>query len=101
MNWSTGLKWVNPFTDICGALHNLVSVVQFKKRETLLHGCFSRFVNCADVIRLRNKPHIPIYFNALQCSVEYWTEAATRSSKEKRCLFKFRKINRKTSVSES
>ena len=27
---------------ICDALHDLVPFVQFKKREKLLHGCFSR-----------------------------------------------------------
>ena len=62
-------------------LHDLVSFLQFKKREkhrwssiafnkvadfepgtllkvTLLHGCFSRFLNCTNCIKLRNESHI-------------------------------------------
>ena len=63
------------------ALRNLVPFVQFKKPEkhswrsvnfskvagfkpatllklTLLHGCFSRFLNCANVTKSHNAPHI-------------------------------------------
>ena len=61
---------------ICDALHDLVLFVQFKKREkhpaglfkyvksatllklTLLHGCFSRFLNCTNSIKSRKAPHI-------------------------------------------
>ena len=64
---------------ICDGLRDLVPFVQFKKREkhpwrsvnfscrlkpatllklTLLHGCFSRFLNCANVTKLRNAPHM-------------------------------------------
>ena len=55
---------------ICDALHDLVTFVQFKKREkhpwrsvnfsklTLLHVCFSRFLNCTNVTKSRNAPHI-------------------------------------------
>ena len=63
----------------CGALHDLVPFVQFKKREkhpwrsvnfskvagfslqlklTLLHGCFSRFLNCKNCTKLRNASQI-------------------------------------------
>ena len=61
----------------CGALHNLVPFVQFKKREkhpwrsvnfskvaclkpatllklTLLHGCFLGFLKCTNGTKLRN-----------------------------------------------
>ena len=57
---------------ICGALHDLVPFVQFTKREkhpwrsvtftllkvTLLHGCFSHFLNYAHGTKLRNTPHL-------------------------------------------
>ena len=66
---------------ICDALRDLVPFVQFKKREkhqlrgvnfskvaglkpatliklTLLHGCFSRFLNCANDTKSRNAPNI-------------------------------------------
>ena len=58
----------------CDALRDLVPVVQFKKREkhpwrsinlpatllkvTLLHGCFSRFLNCTNGTKSRNAPQI-------------------------------------------
>ena len=73
-------------TSICDALHNLVPFVQFKKREkrpwrivnfgkvvglnpatllklTLLHGCFSRFLNCTNGTKSRNAPHMLIGTN--------------------------------------
>ena len=65
------------FTLIYGALRDLVPFVQYKKREkhpwrmvnfskitktllklTLLHGCFSRFLNCTNGTKSRNAPHI-------------------------------------------
>ena len=59
---------------IYNALHDLVPFVQFKKREkhpwrsanfrknaclkiTLLHGCFSRFLNCKNSSKSRNASH--------------------------------------------
>ena len=49
-------------------MHDLVPFVKFYKREihpwrsvlkvTLLHGCFSRFLNCSDCTKLRNASHI-------------------------------------------
>ena len=57
------------FLIICGALHGLVRFVQFKKREkhpwrsvtlnkvALFHGCFSRFLNCANGTKSRNTSH--------------------------------------------
>ena len=54
------------YLDIYDALLDLVPFVQFKKREknthgtklTLLHGCFSRFLNCTNGTKSRNAPHI-------------------------------------------
>ena len=60
---------------MCGALGDLVSFVQFKKREkhpwrsitfskvaglklTLLHWCFSRFLNCTNGTKSRYASHI-------------------------------------------
>ena len=66
---------------LCGALRDLVPFVQFKKRDkhpwksvnfnkvagfkpatllklTLLHGSFSRFLNCTNGIKSRNAPHM-------------------------------------------
>ena len=66
-------------------MRDLVSFVQFKKREkhpwrgvsfskvagfkpatllklTLLHGCFSRLLNCTNGTKSRNAPHIPREF---------------------------------------
>ena len=61
---------------ICGALRDLVLFAQFNKREkhpwrsvtfskpatllkvTLLHGCFSRFLNCTNSTKSFNAPHI-------------------------------------------
>ena len=55
---------------ICHVLRDLVPFMQFKKREnhpwkkdckftkkTLLHGCFSRFLNCTSGTKLRNDSH--------------------------------------------
>ena len=57
----------------CGALRDLIQFVQFKKREkrprrsvtsaallkvTLLHACFSHFLNCAYGTKSHNAPHI-------------------------------------------
>ena len=59
---------------ICDALHDLVQFVQFKEREkhpwrsatfcknarlkvTLLHGCFSRFLNCKNSTKSGNASH--------------------------------------------
>ena len=61
---------------ICDALRDLVPFVQFKECEkhpwrsvnvskvaktlrklTLLHGCFSRFLNCTNGTKSRNAPH--------------------------------------------
>ena len=67
--------------EIYDALRDLVPFVQFNKREkhpsrsanfskvaglkpatllklTLLHGCFSRFLNCTNDTKSRNTPHI-------------------------------------------
>ena len=61
----------------CDALRDLVPFVQFKKREkqpwrcltfvkvTFFHGCFSRFVNCINAIKSREKSY-KWKFNALQ-----------------------------------
>ena len=47
---------------MCDALSDLVPHVQFKKREkrelTLLHVCFSRFLNCMNGTKSRKAPHI-------------------------------------------
>ena len=66
---------------ICGVLSDLVAFVQLKKREkhpwrrvtfskvagsksatlrkvTLLHGCFSRFLNCMNGTKSRKAPHV-------------------------------------------
>ena len=56
--------------NICGALCDLVAFLQFKKREkhpatllklTLLHGDFSRFLNCTNATKSLNEPHIHSY----------------------------------------
>ena len=79
---------------ICSALRNLVPFVQFKKREkhprrsinfnkvakitkitllklTLLHGCFSRFLNCTNGTKSRNAPHISNLIKLWIYSVHY------------------------------
>ena len=66
---------------MCGALRDLVAFAQFNKREkhswmsvnfskvtgwkpatllklTLLHRCFSRFLNCTNATKSHNAPHI-------------------------------------------
>ena len=58
---------------ICGALRDLVPFVQLKNCEkypwrrvnfskavgfTLIHGCLSHFLNCANRTKLRKVPHI-------------------------------------------
>ena len=71
-------------TTKCGGLHDLVPFAQFKKREkhpwksvnfsrvagfkpatlpklTLLHGFFSRFLNCKNGTKLRNAPQMVIF----------------------------------------
>ena len=55
---------------MCDVLRDLVSFVQFKKREkhpwrsvtfrlkvTLIHGCFSRFLNCTNGTKSLNASH--------------------------------------------
>ena len=69
---------------ICGALRYLVPFVQFKKREThpwrsanrllpatslkltLLHGCVSRFLNCANGTKSLNAQYLQKFFLVLQ-----------------------------------
>ena len=50
---------------MCGALRDLVPIVQFKKREnpwrSVTFRCFSRFLNCAQGTKSRNAPHINLY----------------------------------------
>ena len=64
---------------VCGALHDLVPLVKFKKRKkhpwrsatfscrlkpatllkvALIHGFFSHFLNCAHGTKSRNAPHV-------------------------------------------
>ena len=61
---------------LCDVLRDLVPFVQFKKREehpwrsvtfskvagllkvTLLHGCFSRLLNCVNGTKSRHAPHV-------------------------------------------
>ena len=55
---------------ICGALRDMAPFVQFKKHPwrsvnfsetlklTLLHRCFSRFLNCTNGTTSRNAPHL-------------------------------------------
>ena len=61
---------------ICDALHDLVAFVQFEKREkhqwrqkiTLLHGCFSCFLNCTNDTKSGNASHmIQIERRSKQC----------------------------------
>ena len=84
----TGYPYVTPNIDenptksfqikaTCDALRDLVPFVQFKKREkqpwrcltfvkvTFFHGCFSRFVNCINATKSREKSY-KWKFNALQ-----------------------------------
>ena len=57
---------LTPFK-ICDALRDLVAFVRLKKREkhpwrsvdlTLLHGCFSSFLNCTNATKSRNASHM-------------------------------------------
>ena len=70
--------------DKCDALRDLVAFVQFKKREKhpwrsvnftkiniLLHGCFSRFLNCTNAPKSRNASQMsimdtPVFQNCLK-----------------------------------
>ena len=42
----------------CDALQDLLPFVQFEKREKLLHGCFSSFLNFANGTKSRNASHM-------------------------------------------
>ena len=86
-----GLKRVNLL--ICDALHALVPFVQFENREkhlwrsvnlskvagkpatllklTLLHGCFSCFLNCTNCTKSRNAPHFVAVKSLSKVIVEY------------------------------
>ena len=74
---------------ICGALRDLVPVMQFWKREkhpwrsvtfkpatltkiTLLHGCLSRFLNCINGTKSRNAPHYASCMHAQILSNGFW-----------------------------
>ena len=67
---------------ICGVLRNLVPFVQIKKREKhpsrsvnfrlhhatllklkLLHGCFSRLLNCTNGTKLCNASHMNLLYD--------------------------------------
>ena len=52
---STIVKAIGLYHD--GALRDLVPFVQFKKLA-LLHGCFSRILNCANGTKSRKASHI-------------------------------------------
>ena len=81
------LKIVNGLATICDAFHDLVPFVQFKKREkhpwrsvtfskaankgvllkvTLLHGCFSRFLNCTNGTKSRKTSIKKLYHRLLR-----------------------------------
>ena len=86
----------NPATQqrcICDALRDLVPFVQFQKHEkhpwgsvnfikvagqsleTLLHGCFSRFSNWANVTKSRNASHLGRCQKSMVehfCENKYW-----------------------------
>ena len=56
-------------TYICDALRDLVQSVQFKRpwrsitsKVTLLHGCFSRFLNCTNGTKSSKTSHIYLHF---------------------------------------
>ena len=74
--WKELLKTkLDPYdsNNICDALRNLVTFVQFKKREkhprfqpatllkVTLRGCFSRFLNCANGTKSFNVPYLFSY----------------------------------------
>ena len=48
---------------------NLLSVVQPATllKLTLLHGCFSRFLNCTNVTKSSNAPHLYLPFDNSSC----------------------------------
>ena len=69
------------------ALYDLLPFVQFKKREkhpwrsvnfskklTLHHGCFSRFLNCTNGTKPRNASHIVSIRHSLFTSIELRVE---------------------------
>ena len=74
MNVSRYMSVNSSYYYICDALRDLVPFVQFKKREkhpwrnvtfskvllkeTLFHGCFSRFLNCTNGTKSRKASHI-------------------------------------------
>ena len=71
LNWTKVCEAQEVKRIIFGALRNLPLFVQYKKREihpwrsvnfitkiTLLHGRFSRFLNCTDCTKSRNAPHL-------------------------------------------
>ena len=67
-NWSMCNCAVEYDSPKCDALHILVLFVQFKTREkhswrsvnfSLLHGCFSRVLNCTNGTKSRNAPQKP------------------------------------------
>ena len=58
---------------ICDALRDLVAFAQFKKqicttllKLTLLHGCFSRFLNCTNVTKSGNASYMEAAENTLR-----------------------------------
>ena len=65
---------------MCDALRDLVPSVKFKKREkhlwrsvtfrTLLHGCFSHFLNCVHSTKSRNVQHVGKGYGCL-CDLFY------------------------------
>ena len=43
---------------------------------TLLHWCFSNFLNCTDGIKSRNAPHIQPAFTSLELTIETLEQSA-------------------------
>ena len=82
-------RWSKPCQSVFNrprydALRHLVPFTEFKKREkhpwrsvnfskvilvTLLHGCFSRFLNCANDTKSRNASHMRIRMNSRHSNV--------------------------------
>ena len=60
---------------ISDALHDLVPFVQFKRRKntqvTLLHGCFSRFLNCTNDTKSCKAAHVYSMINMIKVIVVF------------------------------
>ena len=66
--YCSGVFWTlsNIYVTVCAIwyhLYNLKNVKNTHRKSNILHGYFSRFLNCTNGTKLRNAPHMMNFFH--------------------------------------